>query len=218
MLEVKNVSKLYGENSVFNKVSFEASPQSIIALTGKNGSGKTTLLNILGGIITYSGNISIEDINQCTQYEDYMKLISYVPNIPYLYDYLTFDETIQILSTGSMHLERNINLSEELIRGFNLTEYRNTLCKNLSLGTRQKLAFIIAFFDYPKVILLDEPFVNFDNSSVIYAINFMKEYIETNKAIIIYSTHTHSNSDLIKKVTNYELEIVNEDKIIIHEK
>ena len=215
MLQIKDVSKTYDNYGVFDKISAQIEPGNIVALIGKNGVGKTTLLKILAGIIAFDGDVILKSTSLKNNFKTYMKDVSYLPNTPYLYDYLTFAEMAHLILNDCKYPSNNQNLLNKLIKIFSLEPYLDTLCKNLSLGTRQKVAFVIGFFDMPKLILLDEPFVNFDNDSQLSAISFMENYVRENDTIIIYSTHDHSQSNHLKTVTTRSFELIDKNSIII---
>lgn len=207
MIKLIDVSKAYSNKNVLNKINLEIPKSNMVAILGPNGSGKTTLLNIIGGLIKFEGDIVIDKYSQRKEFVKYMENVSYIPNTPFIYDYLTFEEHIQIFLTETGNKDYNLNIYKELVERFNLHSFKNILCKNLSLGTRQKLAFIIAYFNKPKAILMDEPFVNFDNESVTQAVIFSKNYVKDYKSVILYSTHTHSNSKILTELTDIELQI-----------
>lgn len=200
MLKLQNLTKKYADTPIFQNISLEIPVKSIVSLTGKNGIGKTTLLNMLGGISSYSGEVWLEDINMERNFRDYMDITTLIPNTPFLYDYLTVSEMID-LAISLSEQKKNDSIVKELMTELMLFDYQSVLIKNLSLGTKQKVAFVIAFLDSPKFILIDEPFVNFDRLSFSNLLKFIYNYVMNTDSIIIFSTHS-VDSQLHELVTH----------------
>lgn len=191
MLQICELNKEYSGTKVFDHVNFAIPLRSIVTVTGKNGIGKTTLLNIIGGISNFEGDILYENISLRKSYEDFIKLTTLIPNVPFLYDYLTVTEMLELVTSLTKSEEKQAKaFINKMIIELELTEFKLVLIKNLSLGTKQKVAFITAFLNSPKLILIDEPFVNFDRSSMTKVLNFLKEYVSETGSIVIFSTHS----------------------------
>ncbi|WP_181917304.1 ABC transporter ATP-binding protein [Virgibacillus dokdonensis] len=214
MLSIQNLNKEYPDKTVFHNYSVTIPKGVIISLNGINGIGKTTLLNILGGVTTFEGDISMNGFDLKKDFLAYMEITSLVPNSPFLYEYLTVSEMIDMVNT--MSKTNNKLIIQELFAKLKLSGFESVLIKNLSLGTRQKVAFIIAFIHYPKLILIDEPFVNFDRASLKNLLSFLQDYVKKNEAIIIFSTHTIDPD--IQGIITHKLEIMNEKRIIFNRK
>ncbi|PXV91612.1 ABC-2 type transport system ATP-binding protein [Lachnotalea glycerini] len=215
MLRLQEIRKQYESKIVLNGINSVISDESIVAVRGKNGSGKTTLLNIIGGLINFEGNVYYDDISLHNNYVKYMGNISFLSNEAFSYQYLTLMEMIELLSDIMNTSKKSImeqNKIFELIDLLELNDFKDTLIKNLSLGTRQKVSVVTNLLDKPKVILLDEPFVNLDENSVSNLLIYLKRYIEQNKAIMIYATH--SNDEKLDRFTTNELNIVNTNTMI----
>lgn len=210
MLYINNLQKYYDSKSIFENISFSIPGNSLVSLTGKNGIGKTTLLNILGGISEFKGEIIFDNHNIENDYEKYMKISTLIPNTPYLYDYLTINETLDLVSkrVKSNYVTKNI---EYLISDLELEPFRDTLVKNLSLGTGQKLAFIVSVIHEPKLVLIDEPFVNFDKDALKIILNFIKNYISETSGVVMFSTHVHSKE--IDGLITHNLDIKNSNDL-----
>ncbi|MEV3223989.1 ATP-binding cassette domain-containing protein [Paenibacillus larvae] len=167
MLTICGLKKSYTGLKIFEEIDLEIPKKSIVTLTGKNGIGKTTLLNILGGISEFEGDVLLNEISLKYHFKDYLKLTWLISNDPFLYDYLTVSEMIDFIALLS---NNNTCLTtaykDNMIEYLELTRYKSVFIKNLSLGTKQKLSFIIGFLNNPKLVLIDEPFVNFDKTSM----------------------------------------------------
>ncbi|MDR9794916.1 ABC transporter ATP-binding protein [Aeribacillus pallidus] len=195
MLELINIKKRYGESAyIFDGINLKIDNMSIVELLGENGIGKSTLLNIIGGMTTFDGDIKLNNISLKDDFQKYIKEVSLIGNTPFLYDYLTPAETIDMI-LSFLNGERLDPSLEDLIEKIGLYKYKNTLTRELSLGTKQKLSLILALLSSPNLILLDEPFVNFDIRSRKVILDYLKNYVMQNKAILIYATHS-TDADL----------------------
>ncbi|MBJ8111715.1 ATP-binding cassette domain-containing protein [Bacillus cereus group sp. N6] len=191
MLKICKMTKTYPETKIFQDVNLEIPLKSIVTVTGRNGIGKTTLLNILGGISNFAGDVILTEVSLKNNYKDYIKLTTAIPNVPFLYDYLTVSEMIDLVISLSGVIEITAEeYKNKMIVDLELKDFNSTLIKNLSLGTKQKVAFITAFLNSPKLVLIDEPFVNFDKSSMCKILDFIKSYVLYTGAIVIFSTHS----------------------------
>lgn len=190
MLVLINIKKRYGDSDyILDGINFKVDNISIVELLGENGIGKSTLLNIIGGMTKFQGDIRLNEISLKDDFKKYMECISLIGNTPFLYEYLTPSETIDLILSflNKKKLDPSLN---EFIEEIGLNKYKETLTRELSLGTRQKLSLILALLSSPNLILLDEPFVNFDVQSRKVILHFLKNYVVQNKAILIYATHS----------------------------
>lgn len=206
MLKICRVKKKYTGTEIFDEINLDIPGNSIVTITGKNGIGKTTLLNILGGISDFEGDILLDKVSLKHNFEDYLKMTTLIPNEPFLYDYLTVLEMIDLVTSLSESDEIvSENFKNKMIPDLELTAFKSILIKNLSLGTKQKVSFITAFLNNPKLILIDEPFVNFDRTSMSTILTFIYEYVLKNKAIIIFSTH--SEDEKLSNIVTHNIHI-----------
>ncbi|EJR50934.1 hypothetical protein IIO_06367 [Bacillus cereus VD115] len=190
MLELINIKKKYGESTyIFDGIDLKVDNMSIVELVGKNGIGKSTLLNIIGGMTKFDGELILNKLSVKANFKEYIAGVSLIGNTPFLYDYLTPSETIDMV-LSFLNRGRLDSSLENLIQEIGLDKYRNTYTRELSLGTRQKLSLILALLSSPNLILLDEPFVNFDIRSRKVTLDYLKDYIIQHKAILIYATHS----------------------------
>ncbi len=189
MLELRNITKRYRESAVFEGIDLKINNGSIVELLGENGIGKSTLLNIIGGMTRFEGDIWLNGISIRKNYKRYMENVSLVGNTPFLYEYLTPAETIDMV-LSFLNLKSLDPSLEKLIEEIGLYKYKHMLTRELSLGTRQKLSLILALLPSPDLILLDEPFVNLDVESREAVLRYLKKYISENNAILIYATHS----------------------------
>jgi ABC-2 type transport system ATP-binding protein len=161
IIDVRMVSKSYGEVQALNNVSIKVKKSEFYGLFGPNGAGKTTLLRVLTGQLSPdSGNISVVGVDG----RDPMELkrrIGVVPEAESPPTFLTVQETLELVS--KIHRVEDIDERvEEWLCFFKIKDKRDVLCKDLSKGQRQKLMLASAFIHRPSLLLLDEPFINLD--------------------------------------------------------
>ena len=164
MLEVKNLSKRYGEKQALRSVSFSIQGREAVGFLGINGAGKTTTMNILTGYISASdGDVVIDGIDVLTDPLKAKTRIGYLPEQPPLYLDRTPKEYLRFVARAKGIPEKRI--PGELDRVMTVTgtlDVADRLMKNLSKGYRQRVGIAQAVLGDPEVIILDEPTVGLD--------------------------------------------------------
>ncbi len=176
MIEVSNLTKMYGSKLAVNNISFTVNDGEIVGFLGPNGAGKTTTMNILTGYISAtSGSVSINGHNIFTEPEKAKKEIGYLPDTPPIYsdmkvhEYLTFAAEIK----GVPKNRRNEAINE-VMESVNIKDVSNKLIKNLSRGYKQRVGLAQALINKPKVLILDEPTIGLDPKQIIEVRNIIK--------------------------------------------
>lgn len=167
MLEIKNVTKKYGEKVAVNDISLKIKDGEIFGFIGHNGAGKTTLIKSIVGIHEFNeGDILINDISIKKSEIEYKKELAYIPDNPDLYDNLKgIDYLNFIADIYEVSIETREKLIKEYAELFNIYNDLGNLISSYSHGMKQKLAIISALIHKPKVLILDEPFVGLDPKS-----------------------------------------------------
>lgn len=194
MIIISNLRKKYS-NTVIRDLNFTIENNTFLHIKGENGSGKTTLLKIIAGIESMSsGTITIDGINLGKNPDEYINNIGYLSDTPFLYPFLTGKEHIQLdMSIRKGRDESQpFTLAEKL--GLSISDLREPV-KNYSKGMKQKLAFILAIYHNPNVLIMDEPFTGMDKNSLATAITYCKTIME-NK-IILFSSHQQEIVDAL---------------------
>lgn len=197
MLKVENVTKYYGDFKAVDNLSFEVKPGEIFGLLGVNGAGKTTTFRMIIGLLdSTSGNITLDgkkiDYNVTDQ-------IGFLTEERSLLTKLTVKE--QAIYYGNLKSMKDvdiINRLDYLLNKFGISEYKNKKIKELSKGNQQKIQFIMAILNKPKLLILDEPFSGLDPFNVEL---FKEEIIEMSKngSMIIFSSHRMEHVELFCK-------------------
>lgn len=186
MIEFDKYSKKYGNHVVYNELSFQIPKGNILGLIGKNGSGKTTILKSIMNQTDYSGEIIIEP-NLPTD-NIISKEILYFTDNPFLYEYLTAEEFINFnLDLCKLSSPDTLLRKEKLIELFDLSEYKNTLISEYSLGMRKKTALIPYFLMQPHILIMDEPVLGVDIKSLVVIKKLLKKMAQNGTTIIITS-------------------------------
>ena len=187
MLQVKNIVKYYGENKAVDHLSFTVKDGEIFGLLGENGAGKTTTFRIIMGLIDPNEGTVLMN-NQKIDYT-LTDQISFVTEERSLLTKLTVIEQLEYYGTlKDMELDEIHEEADKWLEKFSITSYKNRKIKELSKGNQQKIQFISAIINHPKLLILDEPFTGLDPLNV----KLMKEAIyelQKEGCSIIFSSH-----------------------------
>lgn len=168
MIEVKNLSKSYGDKRAVDNISFKANDGEILGFLGPNGAGKSTTMNILTGYLSSTSGEAY--INGKEILEDPIaakKEIGYLPEFPPLYLDMTVKEYLYfVYELKDCKLPRSTHLKEicELVK---IDNVYNRIIKNLSKGYKQRVGLAQALVGNPNVLILDEPTVGLDPKQII---------------------------------------------------
>lgn len=168
MIEVKNLTKSYGDKLAVDNISFRANNGEILGFLGPNGAGKSTTMNILTGYLSSTGGeVYINGKEILENPIEAKKEIGYLPEFPPLYLDMTVKEYLCfIYELKGCKLPRNTHLKEicELVK---IDNVYNRMIKNLSKGYKQRVGLAQALVGNPRVLILDEPTVGLDPKQII---------------------------------------------------
>lgn len=190
MIEIKNITKKYGDKVAIKDMSFDIKDGEIFGFIGHNGAGKTTMIKSLVGILNFDNgdilinNKSIKEDSIACKLE-----MAYVPDNPDLYENMTAIDFINFICDmyGTEEIVRKENI-EKYSKMFEMENKLNDDISSFSHGMKQKVALISALSHNPKVLIMDEPFVGLDPKAVFDIKSVMKEMTKEGK-IIFFSTH-----------------------------
>jgi len=190
MLEIKNVTKKYGNKVAVNNVSLTVNDGEIFGFIGPNGAGKTTLIKAIACIHDFDeGEIIINNKSLKNNEMLCKKEIAYIPDNPDIYQNLTGIEYLNfVCDIYEVAKEERKNLIEKYAKDFGIFNNLGDLIESYSHGMRQKLVLISAFIHKPKLLILDEPFVGLDPSASKILKDLMKELTKEG-GIIFFSSH-----------------------------
>lgn len=185
MIEFKNVTKKYNLVKALDSVSFQIMPGEIVGLVGANGAGKTTAIKLITKYITPEQGTIFIDNQDIVEEKQTCQNISYIPDEPVYYEFMTVAEHLQFIQAMYPNGEYSI---EEIIDMLSLSRQLTKVPNALSKGNKQKLMLATAFlrsFDY---LIADEPFTGLDPKQIKSLKHILMELRKRNKGILL-STH-----------------------------
>ncbi len=159
IIEVRDLVKKFGTFVANDHLTFNVDEGEIFGFLGANGAGKTTAMRILCGLsFPTSGEISVAGYDVYNQREEIKRNIGYMSQKFSLYDDLTVSENMRLYAGIYRVKKRQAEEREiQLLERLGMTGIRNRLISGIPTGWKQKLAFSVAIFHYPKIVFLDEP-------------------------------------------------------------
>ena len=201
MIEVKNVTKKYGDFYAVKDINFTVNDGEIVGFLGRNGAGKTTTMNMITGFIeATSGDIIVNGADIAIDPKKVKRDIGYMPEGTPLYMDLTAKEFITYMAELKLvpRKERKAAV-EKAIKETGLEKVQNNLAKNLSRGYKQRLSLDGAIVGNPKILILDEPTVGLDPKQVIEIRELIKSF-RKNHTVILSSHILSEISQICEKV------------------
>lgn len=169
MIEVRNLTKRYGEKLVVDNASFTVNAGEIVGFLGRNGAGKTTTMNMITGYISStSGTALVDGHDILKEPAELKKRIGYLPEQPPLYMDMTVNEYLafaaDIKKVPHKNRKEHLDRIKELVR---ITDVSARIIGNLSKGYKQRVGLAEALVGNPPVLILDEPTVGLDPTQII---------------------------------------------------
>lgn len=212
MIEVNNLTKSYGNNTVLKQISFKIDRGSIYGFLGKNGAGKTTTMNILTGLIRYdSGDIYIDGLKFSENKRRLLKRIGYLPENPVFYNYMNSEEYLSFIGELSNMKSKDESI-ETILESVNLKYARKKKIGEYSRGMKQRLGIAVALLNDPEIIFLDKPTSALDPQGRLDVLEIIAELKKQGKTVLL-STHILND---VERVCDY-ISILDKGEIIISE-
>ncbi|MGE5437099.1 MAG: ABC transporter ATP-binding protein [Syntrophothermus sp.] len=208
-VEVKNLSKSFGDLKAVNDISFNVSEGSVFGLLGRNGAGKTTTIRMMMNIYEPDeGEVLIRGVKMG---QDFRNQVGYLPEERGLYKKMKVLDTI--LYFAELKGKRNKETEKRAQRYldiFQLADRKNSKIEELSKGNQQKVQFILTVLHEPEFIILDEPFSGLDPVNTDLLMDLILELKNKGK-IIILCTHL---MDFAERMCDHIVLIDNGEKIL----
>ncbi|NVM46807.1 MAG: ABC transporter ATP-binding protein [Candidatus Lokiarchaeota archaeon] len=193
ILQIEKLGKNYGKFAALNDISFSVRKGEIIGLVGPNGAGKTTTLKLIARLIRpNSGEILIQNLNGEMQniHQKSSNLIEmgYLVDIPNFYNttpYVLLKHIANIRNYSKGNVKSRI---DELLKKFNLHQWKYKKMKNFSKGMIQKVGFLASIIHEPELIILDEPQTGLDPGARIKIREYLR-LLQNEKKTILISSH-----------------------------
>ena len=186
MIEVRNLTKKYGDHFAVQDISFSLEKGKIYGLLGPNGAGKSTTMNIMTGYIAAtSGEVIIEGHDIFKEAEEAKKHIGYLPEIPPLYmDMTVWEYLFTVADLKGVPKSERKSMITDVMEKVMITNMKDRLIKNLSKGYKQRVGIAQTLIGNPDIIILDEPTVGLDPKQIIEIRTLIKQLGEDHTVLI----------------------------------
>ena len=213
LLEVKNLTKVYGEKSTLVKalddVSFNVNEGEFVAIVGSSGSGKSTLLHILGAVDRpTSGSVFVGDVNVFKQKDEDLAVfrrrkVGLIYQFYNLIPILNVEENITLpLELDGRHVDENS--LNDILKLLGLENRKKHLPNELSGGQQQRTSIGRALITKPSILLCDEPTGNLDSKASDEIMSILKKTNKDLKQTIIIITHNMEIAKLADRIIKIE--------------
>ena len=187
MLKVENITKYYGDNLAVDNLSFEVADGEIFGLLGVNGAGKTTTFRMILGLLDKNnGNITLDGKKIDYSVTDTIGFLTEERSL--LLKLTVKEQAIYYGVLKGMKEEEILEKLDYYLERFGILEYKDRKIKELSKGNQQKVQFICAILNDPKLLILDEPFSGLDPLNVEQFMEVIREFKKKGSSII-FSSH-----------------------------
>ena len=210
MIEVKNITKKYGNFFAVNDISFEVKDNEIVGFLGPNGAGKSTTMNMIAGYIEPTeGKIFVNGKEISKEPNKVKRQIGYMPENTPLYQELTVREFVNYMADlKRVKRKEKKEKVDKVLEQTGLKEVEKKQIRKLSRGYKQRVSLAGALIGNPEVLILDEPTVGLDPKQITEIRELIKKLGK--KHTVILSSHILSEvSQICEKVI-----IINKGKIL----
>lgn len=192
LLEIKDLAKKYNKKADFTvkDINLKCKAGEIVALLGHNGAGKSTIIKSITGIHPYEkGTIKICGFDLNSESIKAKQNFGYVSDEFTLFEKMTGFEYVNFMADiyGVNSADRQSRISE-FQKIFSLGDAIYNLISSYSHGMKQKISFMGALIHYPKIVILDEPMIGLDPSTIKAVKDFFKSYAKKGN-LILFSSH-----------------------------
>lgn len=224
-IQINNLKKNYGENTVLNIPVLSLNEGEIIGLVGNNGAGKTTLMRLILDLIQATDGKVLNDGHDVTSDPVWKEYTGSFIDDSFLIDFYTpeefFDFIAEVYGIEKEEMHNRLKEYEELMAGEVLGTGK--LIKEFSMGNRQKIGIIGAMIINPRFLILDEPFNYLDPSSQILVARMLENMNRTYGTTILISSHNLASvTDICTRILLLEKgvmikDLANEPGSTLHE-
>lgn len=211
MIEILGVSKVYGGRPAVDDMTLVVPRGELFAFLGPNGAGKTTTIKMLCGLLRPTkGSIRVGGFDLIREGRQARATMSYVPDLPYLYDKLTGREFLQFVADmHAMEKDRAADRIAFVSKMFRLDNFLDNLTERYSHGMRQRTVFASALLHEPGLLIVDEPTVGLDPRSVRQLKDILRDQAD-NGTTVFLSSHS---LDVVEELAD-RIGIINKGKLI----
>ena len=189
VLEVRNLTKTFGDLTAVNGISFALQPGEILGVLGPNGAGKTTTMHMLLGLITpTSGTISMFGMDLEIHREAILQRVNFSSTYVSMPQSLTVEENLWVVARlyGLPDVQRKI---DDIVKKLEMGEFRHKVTRKLSSGQMTRLTLAKAFLTEPKILFLDEPTASLDPDIAHKIRALLKDEQRASGLSVLYTSH-----------------------------
>ena len=210
-LELKNITKSFGEKEVLKGISFSADSGRAFGLLGRNGAGKTSLMRILAALsVPTNGDIWLNGVSM-KETAKIREMVGYLPQDFSMYRSMTVLGAMDYLGLLSdIPKEIRKERIEELLEKVNLKDNARTKIKALSGGMKRRLGIAQALLHNPQILIVDEPTIGLDPEERIRFRNLLSDFADDR--IVLLSTHIASDIESICD----GVAVLNDGRLLFH--
>ena len=211
MIELDHVSKRYGTKTAVEDLHLRIAAGELFAFLGPNGAGKTTTIKMICGLLhPTTGTVRVNGFDMTIHGDAARQLISYLPDVPYLYEKLTGREFLQFIADMyGLPRDKAARKIDEVIDQFELDDFVDDLTERYSHGMRQRTVFASSLLHEPQVLIVDEPTVGLDPASVRKLKNILIDLTSRGTTVFL-STHS---LDIVQELAS-RIGIIHQGKMI----
>ncbi len=200
MVQVEDLTKLYGEFTAVSELTFSLQPGEVLGLVGPNGAGKTTTLRCLAGIIPPTrGTVQVGGHDVVRNAIAAKKQLAFFTDEPRLFDYLTVWQHLNFIARIYQVTDYE-RIGRELLTELEIADKRDALPGELSRGMKQKLAIACGLLHSPRVIYFDEPLTGLDPLGIRRMKDSILKRARDGAAIIISSHLLHLVEEICSRI------------------
>jgi ABC-2 type transport system ATP-binding protein len=208
-IQVKGLQKSYKQLHVLKGVDFEVEKGRIFALLGSNGAGKTTIIRILTTLLKQdSGTATVNGFDVAAKPDSVRQSISLTGQFAAVDEILTGRENL-IMIAKLRHLKNPRQITDDLLKRFDLTDAADRRVSTYSGGMRRKLDLAMSLVEKPQVIFLDEPTAGLDPEARIEVWKIVKELAEGGTTVFMTTQNLEEAEQLADRIA-----ILHEGRII----
>jgi ABC-2 type transport system ATP-binding protein len=191
LIDIQGLSKTFGTTLAVDNLTLTIPKGEFFTLLGPNGAGKTTTLKIVAGLLRPTkGTVLVSGYDMTKENIEAKRLISFIPDIPYIYEKLTGREFLHFIGElYKLERDRLRDEAERLLDLFYMEDYGNQLMESYSHGMRQKIVICSALLPDPRLIIIDEPMVGLDPKSIRLVKDILRSSANDGTTVLM-STHT----------------------------
>lgn len=207
-LEVRNLTKIYGNGRGIKDISFDIFKGDIFGFLGPNGAGKTTVMKTITGLSRADkGEVKIFGYDIAEYYEKAMAKVGCLIETAEAYEYMSAYKNLELMAR--FYKDINKNRIEEVLQDVGLGQFKNEKVGTFSLGMKQRLGLALAILSEPELVILDEPLNGLDIEGMVDMRNTISHLAREKHTTFFISSHLIHEIELICNrigiITNGEL-------------